>query len=152
MEKKNNLTNTLAVLGTTIVLIPVIAPIVLALLAIIAEGRFLFDYLMPAELFPFVLIGSALLIFAALRAKSRGKLIICSVVIGIIMLFGGQALAVATGLSSGEREAVGIWWILTLSAIILYDLAVAVTCVGGFLLLKDLYQRPPATQPPEITS
>ena len=142
MEKKDNLTKTLAVAGTTLILMAVIAPIFFSITALISNGRFVFDFIMPAELFPLVLIGSALLIFAAVRAKSRRKLIIWSFAIGIVMLFGGQALAVATGLASGEIEPTGIWWGLTLGSLIVFDLAVVATCVGGFLLIVELYKRP----------
>lgn len=144
MGKTDNLTKTLAVSGTTLVFIPILAPIVFAIIALTSRGRFRFDFLMPAELFPFVLIGSGLLIYAAVRARSRRKLIIWSSVIGIVMLFGSQGLALTTGLASGEIEPAGIWWILTLGMLILFDLAVLATCVGGFLLLKDLYAQPPA--------
>ncbi len=145
MGKTDNLTKTLAVSGTTLVFIPILAPFVFAIMALTTSGRFHFDFLMPGELFPLVLVGSGLLIYAAVRARSRRKLIIWSFVIGIVMLFGAQGLALATGLASGAREATGIWWILTLGMIILYDLAALATCIGGFLLLKDLYAHPPAT-------
>ncbi len=39
------------------------------------ERIFRFDYLMPAELFPATLVGGGLLIWAALRAHSRRRLI-----------------------------------------------------------------------------
>jgi hypothetical protein len=101
------------------------------------------DFLFPAEVFPYVLIGSALLIAAAVRARCYRRLIIWSVAIGFVLLFGGQALAVASGLASGEIEARGIWYGLALGSIIGFDLAVVSTMIGGFLLLRSLYQPQP---------
>jgi hypothetical protein len=36
---------------------PILAPIVFAVGSLLRDGRFRFDYLMPAELFPVVLVG-----------------------------------------------------------------------------------------------
>ena len=139
MMKTGWFTKLLAILGTVAIVLPVLAPIFFSVVFLFSEGRFLFDYLMPAELFPLVLVGSIFLIWSALRARSYHKLIIWSVVIGIIMLFGGQALAVATGLATGDMEPVGIWWALVLGSIIIFDLAVLSTGVGGILLVKTLF-------------
>ncbi len=141
MNKKDNLAKSLAVFGTLFVIIPVIAPIVFSVIFLVSRGFYQIDYLMPAELFPAVLIGSGLLIWAAVRARLRRGLIIASFVVGIIMLFGGQLLAVATGLASGATEPTGFWWAFTLGTIIVFDLAVLATGIGGILLTIDLFKR-----------
>ena len=58
----------------------------------------------------------------------------------IAMLFGSQALAVATGLASGETEAAGLPWLLVLAAVGTYILAVLALTIGGVLLIKDLFK------------
>lgn len=141
MNKIDNLAKSLAVFGTLFVIIPVIAPIVFSVIFLVSRGFYQIDYLMPAELFPAVLIGSGLLIWAAVRARLRRGLIIASFVVGIIMLFGGQLLAVATGLASGATEPTGFWWAFTLGTIIVFDLAVLATGIGGILLTIDLFKR-----------
>lgn len=150
MEKRDNLTKFLVVLGTVLLVFTVLAPTVLAFVALFSSGRFLFDFLFPAEVFPFVLIGSALLIGAAIRARCYRRLMIWSVAIGMILLFGGQALAVVTGLASGEIEPRGIWWGLALGSIIGFDLAVVTTMIGGFLLLRSLYRPQPGSNQPAV--
>ncbi len=145
MGDRGTATRILAIFGTVLVWLPVLAPIVLAFVALFRVGRFLFDYLMPAELFAIVLLGGALLIGSAVRAQSRRALIIWSLVIATVLLFGSQALAVETGLASGAREPTGIWYVLVLSGIIAMNLAVAAMGVGGVLLVRDLfspYQQP----------
>jgi len=141
MEKqktKTSIYQVITIIGCVLVLLPVLAPIIFAILAYASRGRFLFDYLMPAELFLLVLAGMILLVIASLKTKRRLKLIIGSCILMIVLLFGGQALAVATGLASGEAEPAGWEWALVLGAIIGYDLLVVVLGIGGILLVKDL--------------
>ncbi len=102
MRKKEAGTKALAVAGTTLVWIPILAPIVLSVVFRVARGWFRFDYLMPAELFPSALVGGGLLLWAAVRAQSNRRLIGWSLAAAVCMLVGGQALAVVTGLASGE--------------------------------------------------
>jgi hypothetical protein len=75
MKEKNALTKTLAIAGTALVWFPILAPILLSVVFIITNHVFRSDYLMPAELFLLALVGGGLLIWAALRAHSRQRLI-----------------------------------------------------------------------------
>jgi len=140
MKKNIALTKVLAITGTVIVWLPIIAPIMFSLGLIISKQIFRFDYLMPAELFPAVLVGSGLLIWAALRAQSRLRLIVWGLGIAISFLAGGQALAVVTGLASGKIEPTGLWWALVSTSFILYSTAIMTIGIGGILLLRDLFK------------
>ncbi len=140
MEKKGALTNGLAIAGTVLVWFPMLAPVFFSIAAIARAGAFRFDYLMPAELFPAALVGGGTLIWAALRARSRRRLIGWGFGIAAGMLVGGQVLAVATGLASGRTEPAGWWWALVLASLCGYVLALAATGVGGVLLLHDLFR------------
>lgn len=145
MEKKNILIKVLSWIGTVLVWLPILAPILLSAVVSIERRRFLFDYLMPAELFISFLVGGGLLVWAALRRHSRRKLIILSYAIALSLLAGGQALAVLTGLASGEIEPAGWQFAIVLASLAVYSLAVIVNGVGGILLLRDLSEqsRPP---------
>ncbi len=140
MGKRDIFTKILAIVGTALVWIPILAPFIFAVGAFIRARRFLFDYLMPAELFPAVLIGSGLLLWAAIRAHSQKKMIGWGLGIAVGLLVAGQVLAVVTGLASGARQPTGIWWGVVLGSIVLYVLAVIVIGVGGVLLLRDLFK------------
>jgi len=142
MEKKNTFTKVLAIAGTSLVWLPILAPILFSVISLVAERIFRFDYLMPAELFPLVIIGSGLLLWAALRARSRGKLIGLGLGSAVGLLVLGQVLAVVTGLASGEAEPSGLRWALVISFLAAYVLAVIVIGVGGVLLLRDLFKSP----------
>jgi len=140
MEKKGVLTKILAIVGTVLVWFPILAPIVISAVVTTRSHRFRFDYLMPAELFPFALVGAGLLIWAALRARSRRGLIGWGFGIAAGLLIVGQVLAVVTGLASGETEPTGWRWAAVLTSLVVYSLAIVVTGVGGVLLLSDLFK------------
>jgi hypothetical protein len=141
MEKRGFFTEFLAISGTVFSALPLLAPIVLGLIAYFDRHRYLFDWLMPAELFPLVLLGGGLLVWAALRARSRRAWVGWSLGLAVAFLIGGQALAMVTGLASGEIEPEGIWWILVLVSLALYTLGVVSLVVNGILLMRDVFRR-----------
>jgi len=140
MAKKGSLTKILAVVGTVLVWIPVLAPILFAAASLIQAGVFRIDYLMPAEIFPIALAGGCLLLWAALRARARRGLIGGSLAGAVILPVAGQALASVTGLASGRTEPAGWPWALVLALLALYVLALVILGVGGVLLLRDLFK------------
>jgi len=146
MEKKDNLTNGLAMTGTILIWLPILAPIVLSGIFFLVERVFRFDYLMPAELAFLALLGGSLLLWAAFRAHSHRGLIGWSLVIAAAALVGSQGLAVLTGLASGEHEAVGWRFAVVVSLLAVYVLAVVAVAVGGILLCRYLW-RPSTTLP-----
>jgi len=139
--QKNTLNKILAITGTVFVWLPVLAPIILSLITLPRSGWFRIDYLMPAELFPSALLGGALLIAAALRVHSRRKIIIWAFGIMILMLVGGQALAVITGLASGETGPTGWQWGLVIASLACYTLSLITVGIGGIMLLRDIYKK-----------
>lgn len=145
MENRGGLTKGLAVAGTVIALMPLLAPVGFSLIRLVQTRHFIFDFLMPAELFPAAFIGGGLLIWAAVRARARIKHIIWSMVAAIALLVGSQVMAVVTGLASGETEAAGLPWILVIGLLVGYILALASLCIGGVLMLRDLFGRPVGT-------
>jgi hypothetical protein len=56
------------------------------------------------------------------------------------MIVGGQALAVVTGLADGSTAIGGWQWMLVLSSLVIYVLAIVDVGVGGILLLRDLFK------------
>ena len=147
MDRKNTLTRILAILGITLVALTILAPLVFALAALFRRGRFLFDYLMPAELFPVALGGGLPLLWAAMRTKSRRGMISWGLVAAAGFLIASQLVAVVTGLASGVNETAGWRFVLVISLLVAYILAVITLGVGGGLLLKDLFS--PSHTPPK---
>lgn len=139
--KKSWVTKTLAILGTILVVIPVLAPIVFSIMRFVSTRHFTFDYLMPAELGLAVLIGAGLLLWATIRAKVYLKWIAWSLGSAIFLVFGSQAFAVITGIASGRTEPVGWQYGIVVGGIIGYDLAVISLSIGGVLLCRHLLRR-----------
>ena len=138
MNKKELLTQYLAIGGTILSWVPILAPILFSVIFIFTRKTFRFDYLMPAELFPFALSGGILLFGVAVRSKSRQKIIGWGLGSAIVFLMGGQMLAVVSGLASGEREPTGIWWFLVLASLMMYTLSIILIGISGIFLLRDL--------------
>ena len=139
MQKRDALTKVLAVGGAILSWFPILAPILLTAAFLIAEGAFRFDYLMPAELFPAALVGGLLLLWAAIRLRSHRRLIAWGLGLAVVLLFGTQALAEVTGLASGADEVATVWWVVVFASLALYSLAVVAVGVGGFLLLRTVF-------------
>lgn len=140
MNNKSLLTKILAIIGSVLVWLPILAPVILSIIVFIRERLFLFDYLMPAELFPIALVGGGLLVWAAIRAQSRRRLIGWSFGIALLSLAGGQALAVVSGLATSSANAAAWVFPVAVGTIVLYSLALIVTGIGGVLLVRDLYK------------
>jgi len=141
MEKKALAIRILAIVGTVFVWVPLLAPFLLSTILFIQSRRFLFDFLMPAELFPVIAVGWVLLILAALISHSRWQLIGWGFIVGVILLVGGQALAVVTGLADDRIEARGVWFVLVSGMIVGFAVAIVAVGVGGILLLRTLFRK-----------
>ncbi|HBT39438.1 MAG: hypothetical protein XD58_1429 [Thermotoga sp. 50_1627] len=133
-----NFNKFLTVLGLILVWVPVIAPIFFSVVALIQMGRFLFDFLMLAELSLLFLLGAILLLFVSIRTKNYVKQIGFGLLAAVTLLFGGQAVAVITDLASGAVEPKGWTFVLVTTMVILYDFAVVEIGVTGFYLLRKL--------------
>ncbi len=143
MEKKNTLTKILAIMGTVLVWFPLLAAVILSIAHLIRSGKFLFDFLIPAEIFYVILIGGALLIWAAVRAKIYWAWIIWSLVGAVVCLVASQGLAMVTGIASGTRPAEGFWWIMVMVLMGLVIVAEIIEGIGGILLTRKLFTPDP---------
>jgi hypothetical protein len=139
MEKHSALTKFLAIAGTILVWFPLFAPILLSLILFLQEQIWRVDYLMPAELFFSFLFGSGLLLWATLRAHSHVKLVTWGLGLALLMLFAGQAIAVATGLASGEAEPAGWRLGIVIASLVVYIGGMILVGMGGVFLVKDLF-------------
>jgi hypothetical protein len=142
MKSSNLLSKILAISGTFLVGLPVAAPIVFSLIQLVQSGRFMFDYLMPAELGFLVLGGAALLIWAAIRAYTRVRLILWTTVAAVLTVVGAQALANVTGLADGSTPQSSPWMIVVLSLIVACDLLVLLLFIASCLLCRDVFAKP----------
>ena len=59
----------------------------------------------------------------------------------LVFLFGGQAIAVASGLASGAIPAAGFYWILVTAFIAAYDLIVLGLCIVSLFIIKQVFKK-----------
>ncbi len=137
--KKGGFSKGLAIAGTALAWLPIVAPVVVTVVFLITNGLFRFDFLMPAELFPLALLGGGLLVWAALRARSQRGWILGGLGAAIALLLISQLVAEVTGLANGDAELVGFWFVLVVVMIVAYTLAVIAMAVGGSLLIRNLF-------------
>jgi hypothetical protein len=140
MNKNTPLTRALTLTGTVLVLLPVALPVLFAGIFLLFRGRFLLDFLMPAELFFSVLGGAVLLFLAAVRVRQDYKRIGWLTAGGIAALGVSLAVAQLTGLDDAGMDEKGGIKILVIGMIIVYDLAVAAVGVMGIILLRKLFR------------
>ncbi|MBW6466174.1 MAG: hypothetical protein K0B06_06695 [Brevefilum sp.] len=138
--KRCLLTKSLVILGVILTWFPILATLVIAVIGSISEQSFRFDFMMPAELGLFSILGSGLLLWAAIRLRSMIKPIAWSLALMVILLFGGQALAVASGLASGERPPTDMMFYLVSSMLMLYSLIIVMPAILGTRLLPDAFK------------
>jgi len=143
--KTDRLTRYLTAAGTILAGLPIAAPILFAIISLFAEGKFLFDYLMPAELFFLSLAGAALLLWAAIRSHFRLKLILWSLGIGLVFLFGSQGVAMATGLANGVIGMDSAWFGVVVTMLVIFILAMVALFVSGILLYRDVKKATPSS-------
>ena len=133
MEKKDALAKGPAMIGTVLVWIPVLAPVILGFISLAMDGIYRFDYLMPAELGIMVFIGGALLLWGAFRARSRQGI--------VIWAFSIAAIAVIVLITFGDVVP-GSWeWMVVIGLLISYSLAIVAMGIGGIFLLRDLASK-----------
>jgi len=138
--KTDTVTKTLAVTGALLVWTPLLLPLAFGL-ARLGSGRpVLVDWLIPAELFPIALLGAAVLLWAARRARSRLRTIGWGLGIAVLFLVGSQVLAIVTGLASGTTGPTGWPWAVVVGAMAGYILALIVVAVAGLLLVRDTFR------------
>jgi len=140
MTYKGGFTKIQAILGTILVWLPILMPVLFSISRLIQTGHFNFDFLMPAEMFVFVLAGAGLLLWAAARAQAWLKLLGWSTGLAIGLLVAGAAFATFTGLTSGETEPAEWMVTLVIASLVGYILMVVVIGVGGVLLMLNLFK------------
>jgi hypothetical protein len=133
MGKKDVLSKILSVLGTVLVWLPVLAPVVLGFVSLGMDGMYRFDYLMPVELGIVAFAGGATLIWAALRARVRRRIIAW----GLGLAAGSVVILMALGdVVPGSLE-----WGIAIGLLTTYSLAIVIIGIGGILLCRDLFGK-----------
>ncbi len=147
MKGTNLLIKIMLVVGVILLGAPLLLPVVLGFFALAKSGRYIFDYLMPAELFVVVLTGAVLVLIAAILARRRVKITAWLVGVIVVTLAALFVIPQLTGLSRTTEGAAGAWIPVMQIILAVYWVAVLVLGVCGKLLLGDLIKKKKASQP-----
>ena len=148
MDKKNLITRTLVTSGTVLAWFPMVLPFIFSISRLLRARNFRFDYLMPAEIFPVVLVGGILLLWGAWRAHLRTALVGGGFALTLAGLALALVLAQATGMASGAIEPLG-WPVVVVSAcFVLFWIGMIGMGIGGILLWRDLSRQHQSTPAP----
>lgn len=148
MKRNDALVRSLALVGTTLVALPLLAPVVLGLASIGRLGGLRIDYLMPFEVYPVTLVGVLLMVAASLWAKSRRAA--TGITVGV--MFGGILLAGLAAELTGIADSVETletWrYVLTGGLAALSLLAQCVLVALGILMVRDTRHHGHQATPP----
>ncbi len=143
MVKKNVPAFVLSILGSVLVLFPIVFALVVGAVHSLQVGRLQIDFLIPFEIFPVPLAGMILVLIAALLARSHVKPVLWCLGVLIACIAGGAAFARLSGLATGEHE--DAWAKAVLFGIIgIALLAMVAFAVIGILLAVRLMKKPAA--------
>lgn len=95
-----------AIVGSVLLLFPVVFTLVTSIPGSIMRGAFLMDFLLPAELGLLVLLGALLLLAGAILAKRQVRAVAVTLGLMVFTLVGGQLLAVVSAwlMETGSLE------------------------------------------------
>ncbi len=142
MKNKGTLTKVLAVAGTVLLGLPFLLLLVLTVAAFFSSGgKFLFDYMLPAEVLPVVLGGGVLLLWAAFRSKLYLKPLAWILGLSLLSLAACQGIAMISGLADGSREASGPIFYLVIALLLLYDVGVLTSMILGIALTRKVFAK-----------
>jgi hypothetical protein len=127
----------LIVIGNIFLWFPIIAPLFFSIVTLFIRRRFFFDFLMPAELFPVVIIGSLFLFIATLLLKLKRKKFGFYLLAIILFLILGQITALVTGIANGDTEPAGWRFYLVITLLAGYCFTII---LNGFSGLKLFYR------------
>jgi hypothetical protein len=133
----------LALSGSILTVVPLAAPLILGIIMFFARGRFLFDWLMPGELFFAEAAAAAFLLIAALISRRRRAWIAWSAGVAVLALPATQLAANVLGLAHGDTEPGGWEMVVVLIIYGIYIAALIAMAVGGFRLFADLRRDAP---------
>ena len=129
------------IIGTVfsaLTVLPLAIPVFLSLLVLVMRGKFLYDFLMPAELFVFTLVGGlGVIVVLALMKKDFRRLAV-ALSLALLNLIVSQVYANVSGLAHGNTELTGTHLFIVSTFIVLYHFFAFLVVFESFRSLKFL--------------
>jgi len=143
MKSTSIFSKILVITGTLLVWLPIAFMVVTAVVGSFQRVQFLWDYMIPAEVFPVVLAGMAALLWASIREHTLIKASAWTVGISLFFLVACQVIAVITGLANATiaPEKAPVWMGVVTAMLIVYDLGVVLMGFWGIRLWQHLFTK-----------
>lgn len=149
-KQKSALSKIFALSGAVLLWAPIAFMLVTAVVGSFMSHRFLFDYLMLAELFPLVALGLVLLILAAILSRTFIKWFAWGAGAALASLAASQLIATATGLASGSTSPNGLAFGVVIASIVVFNIVVVALAVLGITLVRRLFRKNPDKPVPSV--
>jgi hypothetical protein len=126
------------IIGAFLILAPVTFMLIVAIPPLVKEGLIHIDYLIPLEVFPVVFLGAGVLTLIACKVNIHKKKVCSFVIALILMFFGGQYIAVITGLADGSAPAKGLAFLIVVISMIIFDVLTIIIGIYGVSVYRQL--------------
>lgn len=136
MNHKKSAVFFLEIIGIAMILIPFIFLISISINHFIEINHFLIDFLLPAELSFVIMPGALIITLIALKTHNHFKVKSILLLISIVTILMIMFIPTLTGFGNDASLARGFWFIVTISATIIYDLATFILCIYALVTLK----------------
>ncbi|PLV59755.1 hypothetical protein [Thermotoga sp. KOL6] len=130
----------LSLVSSSLAAIPIVLPIILSIIILIFRGKIVYDFLMPAELFPFTLAGALSMIILGSISQKRVKKLIVLLVLSLLNLVISQVYANFSGLAHGE-SSIRDHLFMVVMFIFFYHLFALLIMLECFSLTKEIWQE-----------
>jgi hypothetical protein len=131
----------LSIVGSILVLVPILFMLVTSVFGSIAEGTFLMDFLLPAELGYLVVAGAALLLLGAWRSKPYRLWILVGCLAAVAMFVLMSVYAVLSGLADGSVGEDSVQFYVVIGMCLAYDLMTVWIGFAGILHVVNLFRK-----------
>lgn len=136
--KSKKMMKILTIIGTILLFVPFVFMVLTSIVGSIIRQKFLMDYLITMELFPVILIGSLMIVVVSFMAKINKKRSIALTSLLCLSLIAPQAIAVVTGIASGDTPPQGAMWLLILFLVLMYNVILTAVCVNAVRIYNKI--------------
>lgn len=141
MKIKTFLIKIFVVLGMISVLFPIFFSLLTGIIGTIRDKAFRFDFLIPLELFIFIILGGVLLTYVAYKQRKRFGLTLTELILTIVTLALSQLIAVVSGLAADRSGKPVYIWVIITTLIISYWVCCIGLIISGIRLAREIFVK-----------
>lgn len=141
MKIKTFLIKIFVVLGMISVFFPIFFSLLTGIIGTIRDKAFRFDFLIPLELFIFIILGGVLLTYVAYKQRKRFGLTLTELISAVVTLALSQLIAVVSGLAADKSGKPAYIWAIIAILIISYWVCCIGLIISGIRLAREIFVK-----------